>query len=635
MNRSILIGLFLLGLSMASSGIGLQACVDRDGDGFSVGVGCGVQDCNDPDAAINPGAVEVCNGLDDDCNGFVDDSLSCDRTCDNPEVMPFTQRVSLDNSVSSRRPSLVWVGDGWIAAWDQVTDGSCSEGRIQRLDPAGQPVGSPMTFVGGGGEKIQVLHIALAWNGTELAIAWQEVPINETCFSIAGQFHDYVQLFDSAFQPLTLRRQLDCGEFDSANPPEIAWGRSRFGLVWPDDALQFSTVDRDGFVAVACGQTIGPPVIESTQGRNPGIEWNGEYFGIVWEDAEPNTNGFDIFQEVYFRRVDENDVSPDIQPMRITYDPDRSEYSSLTWSDGEWGVTWADTRDNPGLNKNEIYLARLNPIGTKVDPPGDIRVSCCNTATEGDARSFNTVAWTGEEYGIAYLDQNHPTDVTGDLFFQRSDAAGVLLGNPVLVTTDSKLRAFFFDMVWNGESYGIAFDDQPPGLLTRQILFTTVGCNCTDADGDQFTTCAGGDCLDDDPLSNPLAVESCLDGKDNNCDGPIDCQDTETCTASSGTIPGELQGLMFGGDKQTLSWQADPDSDVYDLLTGKLDELHLDGDFTRATCLVWRQPGTTYVAVDLPVPGDGLYYLVRGKADRCKLGTWGSALRDEARLTCP
>jgi len=42
--------------------------VDADGDGFSP---CG-GDCNDSNPAINPAATEVCNGLDDDCDGIRD-----------------------------------------------------------------------------------------------------------------------------------------------------------------------------------------------------------------------------------------------------------------------------------------------------------------------------------------------------------------------------------------------------------------------------------------------------------------------------------------------------------------------------------------------------------------------------------
>ncbi|MEZ5013413.1 MAG: putative metal-binding motif-containing protein [Chitinophagales bacterium] len=32
-------------------------------------------DCDDTNSAIYPGATEVCNFLDDDCDGYVDDNL--------------------------------------------------------------------------------------------------------------------------------------------------------------------------------------------------------------------------------------------------------------------------------------------------------------------------------------------------------------------------------------------------------------------------------------------------------------------------------------------------------------------------------------------------------------------------------
>lgn len=43
--------------------------IDDDGDGYA-----GVHDCNDADAAINPDAVEVCDFVDNDCNGQVDEA---------------------------------------------------------------------------------------------------------------------------------------------------------------------------------------------------------------------------------------------------------------------------------------------------------------------------------------------------------------------------------------------------------------------------------------------------------------------------------------------------------------------------------------------------------------------------------
>ena len=52
---------------------GSQSTVDEDGDGYSDDV-----DCDDGNAEINPGADEVCNGIDDDCEGGIDEDFDVD-----------------------------------------------------------------------------------------------------------------------------------------------------------------------------------------------------------------------------------------------------------------------------------------------------------------------------------------------------------------------------------------------------------------------------------------------------------------------------------------------------------------------------------------------------------------------------
>ncbi|MCB9681810.1 MAG: putative metal-binding motif-containing protein [Alphaproteobacteria bacterium] len=56
-------------LVVAIGGCDPNAGVDQDGDGY-----VGRDDCDDKDAAIHPGADEVCDDVDNDCNGQVDDA---------------------------------------------------------------------------------------------------------------------------------------------------------------------------------------------------------------------------------------------------------------------------------------------------------------------------------------------------------------------------------------------------------------------------------------------------------------------------------------------------------------------------------------------------------------------------------
>lgn len=65
----------------------VHTAVDADSDGFAAGsrggVSCGGSDCNDSNPAVRPGALELCNGTDDNCNGTTDEGCaSVPDACD-------------------------------------------------------------------------------------------------------------------------------------------------------------------------------------------------------------------------------------------------------------------------------------------------------------------------------------------------------------------------------------------------------------------------------------------------------------------------------------------------------------------------------------------------------------------------
>ena len=105
---------------------------DVDGDGYTTCDG----DCDDGDAAINPGASEACDGVDEDCNGIVDDGFDadgdgfnlCDGDCDDDDddSYPGADELcdGLDNDCDGEVPweEVDFDGDGQTNC-----EGDCNE----------------------------------------------------------------------------------------------------------------------------------------------------------------------------------------------------------------------------------------------------------------------------------------------------------------------------------------------------------------------------------------------------------------------------------------------------------------------------------------------------------------------------
>ncbi|HEU5055559.1 MAG TPA: hypothetical protein VFU21_03515 [Kofleriaceae bacterium] len=199
-----------------------------------------------------------------------------------------------------------------------------------------------------------------------------------------------------------------------SDAPSLVWTGSEYGIAWVDDRggndeIFFARVAPDGaLVGEAVRVTDSPG-----EGRDPSLVWTGEEYAVAWvDDLEGNF-------EVYLARLS---ASGELAagPLRVTDDPEFSGSPSLVWTGSELVVAWNDGRDG----NFEIYLARLDPDGTKIG--GDLRFT-----TDGSFSATPSLAWTGDELAIGWADDR---DGNNEIYFGRADAAGARVGTDVRVT---------------------------------------------------------------------------------------------------------------------------------------------------------------------------------------------------------
>lgn len=139
-------------------------------------------DCNDSSAAVNPGAAEVQNGVDDNCDGVIDTSTSCKALkAATPSATSGTYTIDVDGS-GPKTPIKVYCdrvtdGGGWTVAayirapsqWDtninsdlgvvgDTTNGFASGATLLAANP---------TFT----ERV-IIYLKLIENGTDLGKQW-------------------------------------------------------------------------------------------------------------------------------------------------------------------------------------------------------------------------------------------------------------------------------------------------------------------------------------------------------------------------------------------------------------------------------------------------------------------------------
>ncbi len=300
---------------------------DEDGDGhpgpipgFAPGApgSCG-DDCNDTSALAYPGAKETCDGVDNDCNGIVDDGARYLPSSSSPVLLSAgaTQAglggiafgahdfavtfaangTSWANTFTTFAPTgaitlpatavthvntdtftgpLVWTGAVFGLAWEDRRDKDF-EIYFNRLDAMGRKLSPDLRVTNAPRFS---LRPSIVWDGMDYVVVWSDTREGDASGLILGQ------RIDSDGRLIGQNVQVSPDGAD-ADGPHLAKGETELGLVFNRKGpsgreLVFRTVSPDL-------ATLGTPVVVGASNVDSSdIAWSGDRYVIVWDTLTAN-----------------------------------------------------------------------------------------------------------------------------------------------------------------------------------------------------------------------------------------------------------------------------------------------------------------------------------------------------------
>jgi len=554
-------------------------CADADQDGYD-DEDCGGDDCDDDDPTINPGATELLDGVDNDCDGLVDESWLNPGDVIITEIM--RDSLAVDDTYGE------WFEIYNLGAFDINLYGF----EFSDLGSNAFTVDEDV-WVAPGAHAVLVREADPALNGgvtgdyayTNYALSNTE---DEIIMEFAGIELDRVEYEDPTWPDVAgAAMSLDIDAYDGglndlyANwcAAEDVFGDGDLGTPGGDNPVCCDDLDGDGYDREDCG---GDDCNDNDADIFPGAdEWcdladndcDGEIDeadavdAITWyEDSDGDGYGnVDVTEVACFPPVGFVDNVLDCDDTNSQIYPDAAELCDGVDNDCDGDVDedlaqqpWYPDVDQDGYgdaNAPPTWDCQVIPgevnngddcddSSPAINPAADeycdgVDNDCDGTVDEGDA--VDAVTYYADADGDGFGDpaisvsecQQPQATVTNDEDCDDTD------GNQYPGA----------DELCNGED-----DDCDGDVDEDDALDATTWW--VDADGDFFGDIAvvtqacnqpqgfagnDEDCDDNDPAINPQAAELC-DGVDNDCDGDVDEDDAVDAT----TWYGDADGDGFG-----------------------------------------------------------------------------------------
>ena len=383
-------------------------------------------------------SAETCNGVDDDCNGTVDDNLM-------PQACGVGECAAVQTSCANGTPQACMPGAPGTEVCngkDDNCDGTVDEGLITNttgdLRITNNPASSDFVYIGK--------------SDTGFGVVWQDKRDGAP-----GQIYFAGLSARGARTAVSDTRVSNTS--GASTHPALAWNGQSWGLVYADDAggadtqLYFRALS-------ATGQPQGAALkLTTTSGDSdwPDLVWTGQSYALAWDDQRAGAGKHDI----YFQRLDRNGAKLGGE-VRVTTDPARQSSPILKWNGSNFGVVWTDYRN---AGNREIYFRRLGADGA----PAGAETRLTNDPADS---AWPDVAWNDadREWAVVWHDTR---DGNAEVYFARLDVGGTRRGAEVRLTNAANFSGYA-SIDWNGFQYGVSFQDERRAVGQPAIYFAQV-----------------------------------------------------------------------------------------------------------------------------------------------------------------
>ena len=535
---------------------GSLAVTDGDGDGFDVADG----DCNDADATISPSAVELCDGVDNDCDGAVDEDVTqrgfADADGDGfgdpdtyEDVCALSSGLVANGNDCDDSRAQVYPGNPEICdELDNDCDGTVDEGVTTTWypDADGDGFGDTATAIEACTQPLGYVTLADDCDdNTDEAFPGGVEICDEADNDCDGTVDEGVTTTyyqdvdgdgygvpDATTEGCTRPTgyAADAGDCDDADPAYNP------GVI-EDDCTDPSDYNCDGSVMYADADADGWPACEDCNDSDAAVSPDGdEICNGIDDDCDGDT--------------DDDDSDVDLTTgSTFYYDGDGDSYGSTR------STTACDQPTNYVTNSDDCddTAATISPAASEICD--DIDNDCDSKIDDADSSVDTSTGSTfyDDDDGDGYGD-------SADRLAACDQPSGYVLNDSDCDDTDADISPADVEICDNidNDCDGDIDDDDVDvaDQVTWYIDYDSDGYGASSFTADACDQPTGyvansSDCDDTASAISPAATEIC-DSKDNDCDGKIDDADSSVDTSTGSTYYYDADGDGYGISTSTV-----------------------------------------------------------------------------------